>query len=293
MNYRHAFHAGNFGDVLKHAVLARLLEHLKAKPAAFRVVDVHAGIGLYDLAGAEAERTGEWRNGVGRLYEAGSARPLPLAAPAEALLAPWRLAVATVNDGARLLHYPGSPEIVRRLMRNQDRLFANELHVEDHQTLARRYAADRRVRVTGLNAWVALKGLLPPPERRGLTLIDPPYEAADDALRAIDGLAEAHRRFATGVYLLWYPIKAQADAHALARRIAALGLPKTLRAELTVRRADRRDAMNGAGLILVNPPWKIERELKQLLPALAERLADPDARLPGGWRLEWLVGEAA
>jgi 23S rRNA (adenine2030-N6)-methyltransferase len=291
MNYRHAFHAGNFADVVKHIVLARIIEHLKAKPAAFRILDLHAGIGLYDLGGEEAERTGEWRDGVGRLYLEGSCRADPLPEAAESLIGPWRKSVAAVNDGTWLARYPGSPEIARRLVREADRLLFNELHPEEHAALAERFAREKRARVTALDAWVALKALLPPPERRGLALIDPPYEAPDETARAITGLAEAHRRFATGIFCLWYPIKAQADANALARRAAGLGFAKTLRAEMTVRRADSGDRLNGSGLILVNPPWLLESELGVLLPALAERLADRTARFRGGWRLEWLAGE--
>jgi len=291
MNYRHAFHAGNFADVMKHIVLARIIEHLKAKPAAFRVLDLHAGVGLYDLGADAAERTGEWRDGVGRLYRDGTCAPDPLPAPAEALLAPWRKAFAAVNDGVRLRHYPGSPEIARRLSREGDRLLFNELHPEDHAALAARFARETRARVTAMDAWVAARAGLPPPERRGLVLADPPYEAAREVDRALAGLADAHRRFATGIFGLWYPVKAQADANALARRAAALALPKMLRVELTVRRADRGERLNGSGLVLVNPPWKLPDELAVLMPALAERLADPEARFRGGSRLEALTGE--
>ena len=135
MNYRHAFHAGNFADVMKHAVLARIIEHLKRKPAPFRLLDLHAGTGLYDLFAAEAERTGEWRDGVGRLYRGGTCEPEPLPGPAEALIAPWRKVLGAVNDGARLARYPGSPEFCRRLSRDEDRLVFNELHPEDYASL--------------------------------------------------------------------------------------------------------------------------------------------------------------
>ncbi len=292
MNYRHAFHAGNFADVVKHTVFARILEHLKAKPAPFRVLDLHAGAGLFELTSEPAERTGEWREGVGRLYRGETCQPEPLPAAAEALIAPWRKALAAVNDGQRLARYPGSPEIARRLARDGDKLLFNELHPEDHATLAARFARERRARVTCCDAWRAAKALTPPPERRGILLMDPPYEAADEVRRALTALAEAHRRFATGIFLLWYPVKAQADANALSRRAASLGLPKTFRAELTVRRAEKADALNGSGLLLVNPPWKLAAELDVLLPALAERLADREARFRGGRRTEWLVGEA-
>lgn len=290
MNYRHAFHAGNAADVIKHVVLTRMIEHLKQKPAPFRIIDLHAGAGLYDLTSAEAERTGEWRDGVGRLHRDGTCAPDPLPAPAEALIAPWRKAIAAVNDGARLARYPGSPEIARRLVREHDRLVFNELHPEDHATLAARFAREKRATVTCMDGWLEVRAVLPPPERRGIVLLDPPYEAADEAKRALAGLAEAQRRFATGILCLWYPVKAQADANALARRSAALALPKTLRAEMTLRRADKGDRLNGSGLILVNPPWTLASELKLLLPALGGRLADPDART-ARWRLEWLTDE--
>jgi 23S rRNA (adenine2030-N6)-methyltransferase len=291
MNYRHAFHAGGPADVMKHIALVRIVEHLKAKTAPIRIIDLHAGAALYDLAGDEAGRTGEWRDGVGRLYRDGSCAPEPLAANVEELIAPWRQAVASVNDGVRLARYPGSPEIARRLVREADRLVFNELHPEDFQSLAARFRREKRAKVLQLDAWVAAKALLPPPERRALVLIDPPYEERDEAARALAAIAEGYRRFAGGVFCLWYPVKAQADANALARRAAALGMPKLLRAELTMRRADKGDRLNGSGLILVNPPWRLDEELGAILPALAERLADKEARFRGGWRMEWLTGE--
>ncbi|SEP80704.1 23S rRNA (adenine2030-N6)-methyltransferase [Faunimonas pinastri] len=292
MNYRHAFHAGNFADVVKHITLARIIEHLKAKPAPFRVLDVHAGIGLYDLTADPAIRTGEWLDGVGRLYRDGTADPDPLTDEAEALLAPWRKTIAAVNDGTHLAHYPGSPEIARWLIRPEDSLVFNELHPDDRPVLTRRYGRDGRVKILEMDAWTALKAQLPPPERRGLLLVDPPYEVADEAKKAVTALADAQRRFATGLTFLWYPVKAQADANALARRVEALAIPKTLRVELTIRRADSTLQLNGTGMILVNPPWRLESELRLLLPLLQKRLADRDARFSGGWRMEWLVGEA-
>src|SRR4051794_8161009 len=205
MNYRHAFHAGGHADVLKHAVLAFMIELLETKEAPFRVLDTHAGIGVYDLTGDAAGRTGEWRDGVGRLYdETGAA--LPLSARAEAVLAPWRSAVAAVNGQGGIRHYPGSPEIARLRLRAQDRLALNELHPEDHASLAASYRRDARVRITRLDAGVAIKAQLPPPERRGIVLIDPAYETAEDRERAIAMLDAGHRRFATGAFALWYPV---------------------------------------------------------------------------------------
>ena len=165
-------------------------------------------------------------HGRGAALPACKLRARPPPAPAEALIAPWRKAIASVNDGTRLKRYPGSPELARRLAREQDRLVFNELHKVDLRALNDRFVNETRVQVTSMDAWVAAKALVPPPERRGLMLIDPPYEASDETARALTGLNEAHRRFATGVFCLWYPVKAQADASALARRAAALALPR-------------------------------------------------------------------
>src|SRR5262245_43908405 len=178
MNYRHAYHAGNHADVLKHVVLAWMIERLKGKAGPFRVLDSHAGIGVYDLTGEAAGRTGEWRDGDGRLYDE-NGRALPPKPAAEAVLAPWRRAVAAVNEDGALRFYPGSPEIARLGLRSHDRLALNELHPEDHARLVSAYRRDTRVRITRLDAGLVVKAQLPPPERRGIILIDPAYEATD------------------------------------------------------------------------------------------------------------------
>ena len=272
MNYRHAFHAGGHADVLKHVVLAAMIERLKAKEAPFRVLDTHAGIGVYDLAGDAAARTGEWRDGVGRLYDENGAARL-LSPRAEAVLAPWRAAVAAVNrEGAALRRYPGSPEIARLGLRPQDRLALNELHPDDHARLAAEYRRDARVRITSLDATLVAKAQLPPPERRGIILIDPAYEATDDPERAIVMLAEGHRRFSTGVFALWYPVTGDELSARLRRKLRALALPKLLDVTLAVRRPLVGRGLAGSGLVLVNPPWRLAESLRDLLPELAERL---------------------
>jgi 23S rRNA (adenine2030-N6)-methyltransferase len=288
VNYRHAYHAGNFADVLKHVVLARILGYLGTKETPFRYVDAHGGIGLYDLASDEAERGGEWGDGVGRLFADGRLdRPVPVDGDAEALIAPWRAAVAAVNPDGALRHYPGSPEIARHCLRADDRMILNELHPQDRALLARRFARDARAKVLSLDAYQALRMLLPPPERRGLVLIDPPFEAANEAERMVSGLAAAYRRFATGCYLLWYPVKNQPQADRLAAALGGLGLPKMLRAEVTVRPVDGQTRLRGSGLVIVNPPYTLEEELRVLLPTLAERLGQGEA----AWRVEALAGE--
>jgi 23S rRNA (adenine2030-N6)-methyltransferase len=279
MNYRHAFHAGNFADVVKHAVLARIITHLKEKPAAFRVIDTHAGAGLYDLSGPEASRTGEWRLGIARL------RAAQLAPDVRALLAPYLDAVAALNPGADLKAYPGSPALARSLLRDQDRLVACELEPDAARALAGFVHGDVRAKAVEIDGYTALKAYVPPKERRGLVLIDPPYEQPDEFERLALALAAAHRKWPTGVYALWYPIKNPRETAAFARSIAASGIARVLRAELNVARADN-ERLGGSGLIVVNPPWRLEQELSVLLPALAQVLGAAPA---GATRVDWLV----
>lgn len=270
MNYRHVYHAGNFADVLKHAVLALCLEHLRLKPAPFRVIDTHAGIGRYDLAGVEAGKTLEWGDGIGRLIGIDAA-PLPFAIAA--VLAPYLDAVRAENPDGRLGVYPGSPVIAQRLLRDADRLVVNELHPEDHATLAAAFKDDARVKTMALDGWTALKALLPPKERRGLVLIDPPFEARDEFEKLAAALREAQKRFATGTLVLWYPVKGPAMVAAFYAAIAESPLAKTLRAEILVRAPTEVTKLNGCGLFIVNPPWTLKEKLTVLLPFLAERLA--------------------
>jgi 23S rRNA (adenine2030-N6)-methyltransferase len=200
MNYRHAFHAGNFADVMKHVVLTRVLLHLRRKETPFRVIDTHAGIGLYDLAADEALRTGEWRDGIGRLET-------PLNPDAEALLAPYREVLARMRQEFGADAYPGSPAIARDALRAGDRAIFVELHPDDGALLARRFNRGRS-KVLHLDGWTALHGLIPPPERRGLVLIDPPYEDRDELVRLAGEVTRAVRKWPTGIFALWYPIKA-------------------------------------------------------------------------------------
>ena len=267
MNYRHAFHAGNFADVVKHAVVARIVEHLKRKDAAFRVIDTHAGVGLYDLSADEAERTGEWRDGIGRVRAA--AMPAEIAA----LLAPWLDVVSAVNGGGPLLAYPGSPMLVRRLMRRQDRLTLVELHPLDAGALGHLFAGDFQVKVAELDGWLALKAFVPPKERRGLVLVDPAYEVAGELDRLAGGLIEAHRRWSTGSYVGWYPIKDVAAVDALHARLTASPIGKLLAVDLMIRAPAGIGPLPGAGLLVVNPPWTLADELDRLMPWLAETLA--------------------
>lgn len=275
MNYRHAYHAGNFADVLKHAVLSLVLVHLKKKEAPFRVIDTHAGIGMYDLAGEEAGKTGEWRGGIGRLLgpdtDSGAA---PLPAAAAELLKPYLSAVGALNPDGATRRYPGSPCLALALMRASDRLVANELHPEDAATLRRTLARDRRAKVLELDGWLALKAQLPPKERRGVVLVDPPFESAGELDRIATGLDNARRRFSGGVYLLWYPIKDPRPVARFHQALAKVAPPAALAIELLIRAPVDVDRLNGCGLVVLNPPFTLEEDLGVLLPVLAERLSD-------------------
>jgi len=284
VNYRHAFHAGNFADVFKHAVLCRILMHLRAKPAAFRVIDTHAGAGLYYLAGAEASRSGEWRDGIARLVAA------ELAAPVAALLAPYLDVVNALNERGRLATYPGSPALARAWLRPQDRLIACEIEPKAAVALRQNLRGDARIKTLEIDGWTALSAYVPPKERRGLVLVDPPFEQESDFPRLSHGLAAAHRKWATGIYALWYPIKGVNERDALAKSLRRLAIAKILRAEMIVAPLSNPDRLNGCGMILVNPPWTLESELSVLLPALAAILAR-DGK--GAFRLDWLAGEQA
>ncbi|MBD2837380.1 23S rRNA (adenine(2030)-N(6))-methyltransferase RlmJ [Pseudomonas sp. JM0905a] len=279
MNYRHAFHAGNHADVLKHFTLARLIALLSRKEAPFAYLDSHAGVGLYDLLGDQASRTDEWREGIGRLWD------LPdLPAP----MADYLKVIRELNPDGSLRYYPGSPELARRLTRPQDRLQLNEKHPEDGQSLKDNMAGDRRVAVHLGEGWHIARALLPVAEKRALMLIDPPFEKADELERCVTSLGEAIGRMRQTVVAIWYPIKDQRQLKRFYQGLQASGAPKMLRAELRVHAADTADSgLNGSGLAIANPPWGIEDELRQTLPWLAEHLAQSK----GGWQLDWLIEE--
>ena len=282
MNYRHVYHAGNFADVLKHIVLSRIIIHLQRKDKAFRVIDTHAGVGRYDLAGEEAQKTGEWRHGIGRLLKEDLPEILVK------MLKPY-LDLMEVNEQGKLLSfYPGSPLITRKLLRKQDRLSVTELHPKDAEQLRQLFAGDYQVRVNELDGWLALGAHVPPKEKRGVVLVDPPFEKLDEFEKLEQGLATAHKRWAGGTYCLWYPVKNQRITNDFADNITALNIAKTLRVELYIRKPDLEDGLNGCGLIIVNPPFTLFDELKHLLPWLAKLLQQGEG---SGYKIEWLNGE--
>lgn len=280
MNYRHAFHAGNHADVFKHLVLSRLFALLSRKAAPLAYLDSHAGVGRYDLHGEQASRTGEWQDGIGRLWQADD---LPAAAT------DYLQVVRALNPDGSLRHYPGSPELARRLSRAQDRLQLTEKHPDDGRLLRANMAGDPRVAVHLGEGWQVPRALLPTREKRLLLLIDPPFEEVDDLQRCVGALNEAIGRMRQAIVVIWYPIKDLRQLKRFYQDLQHCMAPKLLRAELYVQPADDGGRLNGSGLVISNPPWGLADELQALLPWLAGRLAQGE----GGWRLDWLVEEAA
>jgi 23S rRNA (adenine2030-N6)-methyltransferase len=331
MNYRHAFHAGNFADVFKHVMLARILVHLREKAAPFRVIDTHAGAGLYDLSADDANRTGEWRDGIGRL--AGSFQAATVGAAAAELIAPYLAACRDAEGrGPAQRLYPGSPVIAAQLLRPQDRLIACELEPAAAAALARNLrckaaprgaedgaraplampgavpvampggvpaldgsptrrrapgmAPTEQVKVLRMDGWTALNAYVPPKERRGLVLIDPPYERPDDFARLADGINAAHRKWPSGIYMLWYPVKSREGPDHLARALRCVAPDKRLRAEIAIATAQPQSGLSACGVIVLNPPWKLAAELGVILPALCDVLGRDAGRCYALDRLE-------
>lgn len=279
LSYLHAFHAGNHADVLKHVVLVALLDTLTAKGKPLRYVETHAGAGGYDLRAPPAQRNREHEHGVGRIW---GARGAPAA------VARWLELVREHNAGAAEPgRYPGSPWFARRLLRDGDSIFLFELHPAEHRLLERACAEDPRVRVQRADGLRGCTGLVPPPERRGLVFVDPSYETADEHRLVIDALAKAHRRFATGVYAVWYPVIERRWVERFERAIRAAGLEPLHRYELTVAPDAHGRGLTGSGMLVVNPPWKLGDTVAAALPWLADRLgASGGARFvsrPGDW----------
>jgi 23S rRNA (adenine2030-N6)-methyltransferase len=282
MNYRHAFHAGNFADVIKHIVLVRILLHLHDKPAAFRVIDTHAGAGVYDLAGEAAERSGEWRLGIARLLQA------RLTPETEALVAPYLDIVRSFSPSRELVAYPGSPLIARALLRPQDRLTACEIEPVARKQLISNLRRDTQARIVDLDGWTALPAFVPPQERRGLVLIDPPFEDRGEFGRLADGFAAAFQKWPRGIYLMWYPAKSRRATDDLSREVVATAAAhdaadKVLRIEFSVAPQTPDGPLTSAGLLLVNPPWTLAADLKSILAELVRPLGQGGA---GRYRVE-------
>lgn len=278
MNYRHAYHAGNFADVFKHTVLLALIESLQSKPTPFCYVDTHAGSGSYVLDGVEAGKTGEYLDGVARLQGAEELPPL---------LQRFRDSILEgAERGQQIRQYPGSPLQVARLLRPNDQAQLCELHPEEAAKLRALLHRDSRLHVHERDGYAALKALLPPKEKRGLVLIDPPYEAQEAEYQLIsNALKGALQRWPSGIYAVWYPIKLRSQVQPFLHAMGHTPCKRVLRAEILVHAANTPLRLNGAGMVILNAPWNLDESLRPSMPALARILTQD---LPADWQLDWL-----
>jgi 23S rRNA (adenine2030-N6)-methyltransferase len=279
LSYRHLFHAGNYSDVFKHALLARLLIALGAKEKPYFFLDTHAGIGLYDLSHEWAWKTREFETGIGRLWER---KDVPGA------LEPYLEAVRARNPKGRLRYYPGSPLIALALRRPDDRILLTELNKTDCAELEAQVGRERHVTVGLMDGYQALKSFLPPKERRGLVLLDSSFDRAGEFRRIVKALKGAHQLWPTGMYAVWYPLMEPEAMNAFARDVEKTGIRKILRLELRVRKSAEDGMMPGCGMLVVNPPWKFDAEARPLLDWLRRALAIEGAGHSG---VDWLVEE--
>lgn len=280
MNYRHEFHAGNFADVFKHIFMSRVLLHLGQKPAPFRLIETHAGSGLYDLSASDAGKTCEWRGGAGRLA---AANPAP---EIKSLIAPYlRIQMPLIEE--KQPRYGGSPWIAKALLRRQDRLLLCELHPQAAARLRANIAPDPRVKIFAMDGYAGLKAFLPPIERRGLVFLDPPYEAADEFTRAAEALETAWRKWVSGIFMLWYPVKETEPVNVFAANLVQRGIKRLLRLELQIEAPLKQGPLARCGLMIVNPPFRFDTDAGILLPWLALHLG----RGNPGFLIEWLSGE--
>jgi 23S rRNA (adenine2030-N6)-methyltransferase len=277
--YRHQFHAGNFADVFKHALLVRLLLALGRKDKPYCYLDTHAGIGRYDFQHPWAQKLAEFRGGIGRLWER---------TPVPDLVKPYLEAVRAENPGGELRFYPGSPLLAQRFARPADRIVLTELNRDDCRRLHELLGGNRQVHVEHMDGYQALKAFLPPRERRGLVLIDSSFDRAREFDRLADALAEAHRRWATGVLALWYPLMEPHAVHAFERGVLATGIRKILKLELSVLPQEWRASLRGCGMLVINPPYGFQQEAAAILAWLWRALAEAGQ---GGQVVTWLSPE--
>lgn len=279
MNYRHIYHAGNFADVIKHLMLIQTIEHLKQKETPFFVLDTHAGIGIYDLTSEQAQKTHEADAGIQQLMQH------PLKHP---IIEQYLSIIRSFNPaGTNIHYYPGSPALTSYLLRPQDRFIANELHPEDHLTL--RKTASRLpmlFKVLNTDASIALKAHLPPKENRGLVLIDPPFEEKDEFEFLIENLKQALKRWRTGVYMIWFPLKLHLPILEFYKEITALNIPKTWLLETWVKPIYMPESFNGCGIIILNTPWKLDTDFEGYSASLQNALLPKPSP---GFKTEWLV----
>ncbi len=279
LSYRHSFHAGNHADVLKHIVQTLIIESLKEKEKPFLYLDTHAGAGRYQLTNAHATRTGEYLEGIARLWQQEEVPELIL---------PYLEAVGSLNTSDELRYYPGSPLLAAKLLRGQDLLMLTELHPTDFPLLRTEFSRDKRVRVCREDGFGQLKSKLPPASRRGFALIDPPYELKQDYSAVVKGIVEGYKRFATGTYAIWYPVVHRQQIKRMLKELEATGIRKILQIELAVKPDSDQLGMTASGMIVINPPWKLASQMASILPWLHKTLV-PEGT--GHTLVEWVVPE--
>lgn len=278
LSYRHSFHAGNHADVVKHTVQSLILDALKQKDKPFVYHDTHSGVGRYDLQDERSEKTGEFKQGIARIWARDDL-------PAE--MASYFDAIKTLNNRAELRYYPGSPRIARALLRDQDRMVLTELHPADFPLLLQEFRGDRQVKIYKEDAFQRLKSSLPPKERRGVVLIDPSYELKHEYMDVVNAISESYQRWATGTYAIWYPVVYRENIDKMIKGLKNLGIRKILQLELGVEPDTTERGMTASGMIVINPPWKLENQMKTILPWLQQTIAPTT----GHHKVEWIVPE--
>lgn len=279
LSYRHSFHAGNYADVLKHIVQLLILEALQQKEKGFLYLDTHAGAGLYSLQSFEAEKTAEFTEGIGYLWERDD---LP------EIVRHYLQQVKQVNPKDKLNFYPGSPLLAANLLRPQDRAILTELHPSDYPLLRKNMQKFSNIQVKRENGFQQLKSALPPKERRGFVLIDPPYELKEDYQLVVEAIVEGYKRFATGTYAIWYPVVLRQQIKKMIHSFEATQIRKILQIELGIRPDSTQRGMTASGMIVINPPWKLESQMREILPYLSEVLAPAGT---GHWSVNWITPE--
>lgn len=280
LSYRHSFHAGNYADVLKHIVLMLILENLKLKEKGFFYLDTHSGVGRYRLSSNESEKTGEYKEGIERLWDQ---TDLPED------VARYVKMIKKLNYGGKeLRYYAGSPLIAAELLRPQDRALLVELHPSDYPILRKNFSDYKNVTVKCDNGFQQVKATLPPKERRGLVLIDPPYELKEDYDLVVKAIEEGYKRFATGTYAIWYPVVLRQQTKRIFKGLEATGIRKILKIELSVRPDSDQRGMTASGMVVINPHWTLETQMKEILPYLTKTLV-PEGT--GSWTVDWITPE--
>lgn len=279
LSYRHSFHAGNHADVLKHTVQSLIIESLTEKEKAFLYLDTHSGAGRYQLTSAESEKTGEYLEGIARIWAA-SERP--------EILTPYLDIVEKLNPDGELRYYPGSPLLAKELLRSQDQLIMTELHPSDYPRLVEEFTRDRRAEVLKEDGFQQLKSKLPPTSRRGFVLIDPPYELKTDYEAVVSGIVEGYKRFATGIYAIWYPVVSRTQINNMVEALRETGIRKILQIELGVQPDSEERGMTASGMIVINPPWKLEAQMQDIMPWLYQTLVPENQ---GHTLIEWITPE--